>query len=40
MIKKVKNTERGGNVNGKEIVETFYGKWLQKQIKNSLELKK
>ena len=43
VIKKVKNTMPWRNVisdlNGKEIVETFYKKELEKKIKKSLELK-
>ena len=44
MIKKVKNTVPWtyvfNDLNGKEIVPTFYKKELQKQIKNNLELEK
>ena len=44
VIRKVKNpvpwTYVISDLNGEEIVGTFYQKELQKQIKNSLELKK
>ena len=44
MIKKVKNTVPWtyvfNDLNGKEIVPTFYKKELQKQIKKNLELEK
>ena len=44
VIKNVKNTVPWtyviSNLNGEELVETFYEKELQKQIKKSLKLKK